>query len=326
MRLMAWLRDLVAVNLGLKLLAVALAIGVQIVIARDGVRDADVFARVRLFGVADNQIFTGLAPESVRLRVRARRVALEDLKAERNLEVAVDLGRHKDGERLLFEPRRIEDGLPVRAVEVVAIDPPSLEVQLDALLTRTMAIEAALSGEAAPGWRANPKAVKIEPATVRVSGPAARVARLTSVRTAPIDLGWAEKDLSVTVRLASPPDRLIALEPDEVKATVHLEEVDLTRTIAAVPIAVRGCPAAARCTVDPPECTLRAEGGGRAVRSLVAKPPDGLVFVDVAHTHDGDGGLARVQTLPLRGMALSPTPAVAKVAIVRDASPPPAPP
>ncbi len=316
------LRDLLTQNLGLKLMALVLALAVQIVVQRDSVRDADVNVRLRLFGVPPGQICVGALPENARLRVRGRRVALAEMANARNLEIGLDLSSYRDGDRLVFEPRHFEQQLPVRAVEVVTVEPAAIDVRLQPLQTKILPVEVALTGEAAAGWRANPKLAILEPATVQVTGPASQLAKMTAMRTQPVDLAYAEKDVVATARLAMPSERLLTVKPDEVKVTIKLEETDLSRTLPGVPVVMKNCPEGAQCSIDPPEVNLRVEGMVRPVRALLAKVPDGLAYVDLANAVPGGERQLKIQVQTMRGLVLSPTPAVAKFAIVRDAAPP----
>lgn len=323
--LFARLRDAIVHNLWFKLLALVIAIGVQVMVHRDGVMTEEVPARLRLLGVPRGEIFVGNLPEMATLRLRGRRVALAELKALTNLEISVDLSAYRNGDRLVLEPRNLETQLPIRALEVARVEPAAFDVRLDRIVTRALPVEVAVSGEAAPGFRANPRAATIEPATVQVSGPAAIVNRLTAIRTSPIDLAWAEKDIATTVKLAPPVDRLVTVRPDEVKVTLSLEETELARTLTGVPLLMKGCPPDAQCSVDPPEIAVRVEGAGPAVRKLVARPPDGLAWVEVGGAAANPDNQVRIHTQIVRGVALTAMPVVAKFAVVRKAAAPVAP-
>lgn len=322
--LWASLRGLLLDNLGTKVLALVVALGVQVVVHRDTVREAELSARLRLGGVPAGQVFVGAPPETAKLRLRGRRVALAELKGINNLEIPVDISGYRDGDRLVIDPRAIERSLPVRALEVGGIDPPAIDVRLEALQTKMVPVEATYAGEPGPGFRANPKQALVEPAQVQISGPASALARATVVRTLPVDLGYAEKEFAATVRLQSLGAALLVAKPDEVRVTVKLEETDMTRTLVGVPVMMRNCPSGAQCSIDPPEIALRLEGPGQAVRRMVAKPIDSLAYVDFAQAPAAVDGQLKIATAASRGVSLTPMPAVAKFSVVRNGSPPPA--
>ncbi|MSQ83543.1 MAG: hypothetical protein EXR77_11750 [Myxococcales bacterium] len=324
---MGWLnsvRNAITRNLGLKLLALLLAVVAQVMVHRDGTKEEDFTARLRLLGVPRGDIFVGNVPEFARLHLRGRRVALADLKSQTNLEISVDLSAYRNGDRLVMELRQIEQQLPVRTLEVAAIEPSAFDVRMEKLQVRTLPVEIALSGEAGPGFRATPKLATSDPPVVQVAGPASLVNRLASIKTTPIDLAWAEKDLTAVVKLVLPAERLLSVKPDEVKVTVRLEEIDMTRTLVGVPVLIKGCPVDAHCSVDPPEIAVRVEGPGTAVRKLVAKPPEGLVFAEFASVSAAEKH-ERIQTAPVRGVAITAMPAIAKFTVVRKAADAPKP-
>lgn len=317
------LRDLVTVNAQLKLLALGAAVVLQLVVYRDSVRDVEVSLPLQLHGVPAGQVYVGTLPERLRLRVRGRRVALSELEALRARPLTVDLSSYRDGERYVFEPRQLEQLPMLRGVEVVAAEPASLDVRLEAQESRMVPVEALLSGEPATGLRASARAVVLQPASVKVTGPAKRLRSLTHVRTQPIEIGGREKDLQVTVRLAGSDERL-HFEPEEVSATVRLEEADLVRMLVSQAVVVRNCPADARCSVDPSEVNVRVEGLGPAVRAFMAAPPENLLVADLAQPIRSGDDTVKLQVHVVRGLVLTPAVAVAKFTVMRQSDGPPA--
>jgi hypothetical protein len=312
-----WLRDLVTVDPGLKLLAVAIAVLADVAVHRDSVRDADVTVPVRIQGLAANQIYVGGRPENAKLRVRGRRVALAELKAVSNWTLDVNLTSYRDGERFAFDPRLVSQQLPVHAIEVVAVEPGSLDVRLDVVETRLLPVEAVLSGEAAPGFRVGARQVVFDPPTVQITGPQSRMRKLTAIRTEPIDLAMTDRDLKVQARLLSP-DPHVRVQPEEVHALLQLEEQELSRTLVGQPVEVRGCPPDATCTLEPAEVNVKVEGLGRTVRAFVGQSPKNLVFAEVGGALGRADQTVRLQVRPVKGLSLQPSPAVAKFSVVRE--------
>lgn len=319
-----FLVDLVTVDPALKLLALCLAVLVQLAVERESVHESSVTIPVRIRGIAKGQMYIGSLPEAIKIRLRGRRVALAEVAAASGMTLDVDLSSYRDGERYIFTAGAIEQQLGERGIEVVSVQPDSLDVRLEAAQERTLPVEVALTGEVSPGFRVSAQQVQLEPRQVQVIGPASEVRKLSAIRTQPIDLALTDHDLKQMVKLASP-DPLIRLAPSEVQATVTLEEQDLARTLVGQPVVIRGCPVGARCTVDPAEVNVRVEGLGRAVRAYVSQPPDNLVVADLAALLDKADRTVRLQVNSVRGLALVPSPAVAKFSVVYDAGVPPGP-
>lgn len=312
-----WLRNLVTVDPGLKLLAVAIAVLADVAVHRDSVRDADVTVPLHIQGLAANQMYVGSRPDHVKLRVRGRRVALAELKAASSWNLDVNLTSYRDGERFAFDPRQVSQQLPVRAIEVVAVEPASIDVRLDVVETRVLPIEAVLTGEAAPGFRVGARQVVFEPSTVQVTGPQARLRKLGAIRTEPIDLAMTDRDLKVQARLVSP-DPHIRIVPDEVQALLQLEEQELARTLVGQTVEVRGCPPDATCTLEPAEVNVKVEGFGRTVRAFVGQSPKGIVYAELGSALERADQMVRLQVRAVKGLSLQPSPAVAKFSVVRE--------
>lgn len=312
------LRDLVLANRGLKLLALALAVLIQMAVQKDSVREAEVAIPLQLTGLGRDQVFTGALPEKAMVRVRGRWTAIRALLADQDAKLLVDLSSYKSGERHVFEQRSVEQQLPVDSLEVVSVQPAALDVRVEPLEERDVPIEPVVQGEPASGFRALPKLAEASPATVRISGPASAVRRVTRIRTAPVDVAGAEGDVRQTVRLLPPAERATRLALEEVQVSVPLQELELTKTLAGVPITVRGCPADTRCVLEPAEAGLRIEGPAKAVLAFVAEPPPAAVVADVQAAIQRGDRTVRLSTMTVRGLVLTPQPTVARLGILGE--------
>jgi len=319
------LRTFATENIGLKLLALLLSILIHVVVQRDSVRETEVDLPITVQNLPKGQVFVGALPETVKVRVRGRRGGIRELLADRTAKVVLDLGAYRDGERYVFEQDVVEQQLPSRHVEVLGVQPASIDVRLEAMEERTVPVEPTVQGEPAAGFRVLPKGVRAEPARVRVSGPASQVRRILAVRTAAVDLAGTEADLRQTARLLPPAERHVRLSAEEVTVEVNLEEQSVSRALAAQPVAVRGCPNTSRCLLEPADVELRIEGLVRAVNALLAKPPEGLVFADVAGPIDRNERQVRLGVLAIKGVLVTAVPAVAKFSLLSEIPPVPAP-
>jgi hypothetical protein len=315
-------RTLVTANLGLKLISIALAALLQLVVQRDSVKESELAVPLVITHVAKNKVFVGEAPDAVKVRVRGRRTAIQALLREHSGRLAMDLAAYRDGERYVFDPRTVEVQLGNGHVEVLGVEPPSLLVRLDQAAEVIVPVEVPVSGEPAAGFKQSVKGVIVEPAKVKVFGPASQVKLVRSVRTNPLDLHGADHDIRMLLRLVPPGDRRVQLSVEEVAVDVPLDEREIVKTLEKQPIAVRGCPIGQRCVLDPPDVSIRVEGLARAVGALIDKPPMNLVFADVSGlTADAPVKLA---VHPLAGVTLTLQPAVAKWSMLRESPPPPA--
>ncbi len=315
------LRTLVTGNLGLKLVSIALAGLLHVVVERDSVKDSELAVPLSVTNVAKNKVFVGEAPDAVKVRVRGRRGAIQQLLRDHALRLSMDLAAYRDGERFVFDPRTVEVQLGAGQIEVLAVEPPSLLVRLDQAAEVTVPVEVPISGEPAPGFHQSQKGVVVEPMRVKVFGPASQVRLVRSVRTNPLDLHGADHDIRVLLRLVPPGDRRVQLSVEEVVVEVALEEREMVKTLENQPVVIRGCPADQRCAVTPAEVTIRAEGLARAVTALAEKPPVNLVFADLSGATPENP--VKLSVHPLPGVTLTLQPPVAKWSMLRESAPPP---
>ncbi len=324
MDLLRWLRETVTQNIGLKLLSLLLAVLIHVVVQRDSVRETTVEMPVAVVGVPKGLVFTGDLPEVAKIRVRGRWGGIRELLSDRTARIVIDTSAYRNGQRFVFEHRAVEQQLPSRHVEVLGLEPASVEVRLETLEQRNLPVEVSLTGEPAPGFRVGAR--KTDPPRVTVAGPASELRGLKSVRTTQYDLSGAEADIHAAVRLALPLARHTKVNVEEVMLDVRLEELPIVRTLTGQPVSVRGCPPASRCLLEPGEISVRVEGLARAVNAFMARPLDNLVFADVGPAVQRGERTVALSVNLVKGLSLTPEPAVAKFSLLSEVpAPAPAP-
>ena len=309
-------RTLVTANIGLKVISIGLATLLHLVVQRDSVKESELAVPLTVTNVARNKVFVGEAPEAVKVRVRGRRGAIQQLLRDRSGRLQMDLSAYRDGERFVFDPRAVEVQLGAAQVEVLGVEPASLLVRLDSAAEVTVPVEVPISGEPAPGFHQGQKGVVVEPTHVKVFGPAAQVKLVRSVRTNPLDLHGADHDIRVLLRLVPPGDRRVQLSVEEAAVEVALEEREVARMLDGLPITLRGCPVDMRCVLTPPEVTIRASGLARAVASLAEKPPVNLVFADLTGSKPNEA--VKLAFHPVPGVTIALQPPTVKWSVVPD--------
>jgi hypothetical protein len=322
--LLRWVRESLTQNVGLKLLSLLLAVLIHVVVQRDSVRETTVEIPVVVVGVPKGQVFTGDLPDVAKIRVRGRWGGIRELLADRSARIVLDASPYRNGERFVFEHRTVEQQLPSRHVEVLGLDPASVEIHLEPLEQRALPVDVSLTGEPAPGFRVTSRDLKVEPARITASGPVSEIRGLRSLRTLPYDLAGADADVRTTVHLAPLAGRHVKLTAEEVTLDIHLEELPIARSLAAQAVVVRGCPPRSRCLLEPGEVSVKVEGPVRAVVAFLAHPPDNLVFADVGNAVAGGERTVTLSVNLVKGLTLTPEPAVAKFSLLSEV-PAPAP-
>lgn len=105
-------------------------------------------------------------------------------------------------------------------IDVLSVDPSTLNLVLDRLETRRIPIEPRLIGEPAGGSLPGP--MKVLPDKALVQGPASRLAGLVTVNTQPISLNGRALSFSIAVGLVNPGPLVRILEPQEVVVEITM--------------------------------------------------------------------------------------------------------
>ena len=152
----------------------------------------------------------------VRLRGPDRRIRAI---APFELDVVVDVSTTEPG--VVAVQLRSDNVLAPDEVEVVSIDPNSLDLRLDREAIAELPILVRLTGEPAGGTV--PGEPIARPARARVRGPATIVSGLTSVSTSPISLDGHALDFSQTVSVVSSDPLVRIVDPLFVTVQVPMQ-------------------------------------------------------------------------------------------------------
>jgi len=311
-------RGLVFENLNLKVLSVLLAVLIFLVVRRDNVREFAIDVPLGLANTPAGWVFVGEMPEQLQVRVRGRWSGIRDLMTERGRKIVADLRDYRDGERLPFDHRIIQQQLAVAGVEVLSVRPSALDVRLERVARKRVPVQVSTTGEPMYGFQVGARGLKVSPRTVEVSGPASQVRRVSHVRAVPVDLTGADTDLRVQSALLGVAGRHVKLSVEEVTVAVKLVEREIKRTLPPRAIVVRGCPERRRCILEPSDAKVTVRGLVRSVNAFLDKLPDNLVFADVGPAIARKERRIRLLTPAVKGLRLRVVPAVAKFQLLGE--------
>lgn len=284
-----WLASAVTENLGLKLtsLLIALALFGMVRGAGNVQRSMEVSLLARLPPSSAGRVLLTDLPEKVRVTVRGTPSIVGGLRADDLGPVQIDLS---DGRR----PSVILDSSLFQVpggVQIVALQPQSLQLTWDAMVERNVPIRADVSGAPAPGTHlAAPP--EIVPPRVHVSGPGLYVEPLVAVGTDVVDITGLQPGRY---------ERRVALDPPRphvrydlaggVRAVFTVENEVVERQFERVPITPVG---GGRVELRPPLATVVVRGVPNVISSLDAAQVVPTVEI-------GDATLLRGTTrIPLR--------------------------
>lgn len=215
-----FLHDHVFHNFGLKLIAIGLAVGLWLAVARDPVAEIAVDVPIEFHNIPQNLEISSENIPKAQIRLRGperviRRLQPSDVYAE------IELGAGKPGERT-FDLTAQQIHQP-RELEVVQVVPSQFHLAFDVRLIRQVPIQPRIIGTFAPGYQIG--GISVEPPAITISGPKKHVEAVESAITDPVDVSGAISRITFT-RHAYVSDPLIQVaNPDPVRVTVIMEKV-----------------------------------------------------------------------------------------------------
>jgi YbbR domain-containing protein len=214
-----FLRRHVLHNFGIKLLSLALAVGLWLAVTRDPISEVAVQVPIEFRNIPENlEINTESIPRA-EIRVRGpqrivRRLQSADIYAE------IELDGMRPGERT-FDLTAEQVHHP-RQIEVVQVIPSQFHLTFDARLVRQVPVRPRVFGTFAAGYRIG--RIDAEPATITISGPRQRVEAVEAAITDPVDASGT-MDRATFVRHAYVSDPLVQVtNPNPVRVTVIMEK------------------------------------------------------------------------------------------------------
>jgi YbbR domain-containing protein len=204
---------------GLRLLALSIAIGFWFsasfedreVLSERAVEASVSYNRPRGFVILD-------PVRTVNVRVRGSSKQVRQLNPYM-VDVQVELSRAQEG--LVTVNLGPENVLMPEGLEVVAIDPNFIRVELERETSQRIAVVPEIVGEPAPGSQVDEP--EVFPNQVLVTGPASLLAKTRSLSTRPISLSGRSSTFEETVAVVAPDPLIQIVQPSKVSVRVLIE-------------------------------------------------------------------------------------------------------
>jgi hypothetical protein len=230
------LRAALTENLGLKLLSFgcALLLFSHVHSSQDAQRSMSASLVVTLPPGSGNRVLINQLPPQVRLLLRGAPAKLDDLHAD-DLGVQAELTTTND-RSFRLEPKMVHAPPGVR---VEAIDPSSIELIWEDVITRDVPIQVGVVGSPAAGFMVKGVPVS-EPDRVRAHGPKSEVLGLQYARAAAFEVnGLTEGSYQRQLLVDAPPSR-VTYDANIVKVTTQVMREVVERPFIRLPVIVIG--------------------------------------------------------------------------------------
>ena len=284
-------------HLGLKLMAVALAMMLWLIVAGDHLVERSLRVPLEYRNIPPELELVGDPPTEVDVRLRGSSALLGRLEP-RDIVAVLDLASARPGSRM-FHVRSGEVRAPY-GVEVAQVIPNTLAVDLEKSGRRTVPIVPALDGEPAPGFVIGK--VTADPPTIEVAGPESRLKQLTGATTEPVQVSGSRTRVRDVVTVGMTDSAVRLVQPQNAMITVEVVPAPVERQLLGVPIRWRNLQAGLSATIRPILARVTARGRQEAVAHLQAGSVD--AFVDLYGLGPGRYNL-RVQVDPSQTFGIS---------------------
>jgi YbbR domain-containing protein len=216
-----FIRRYVTNNLGLKLISLALAVGLWLAVARDPVDEIAVEVPIEFHNVPNNlEISTESIPRA-QLRLGGPERLVHRLQPS-DVHVEIDLAHVTAAGQRTFDLalQRIQKPHELQVLQIV---PTQIRLTFDTRLTRQVEVHPRVIGSFAAGRQI--KSIAVNPPTIQISGPQQRVEAVEAAITDPIDVsGTMDHNSFVTHAYVSDP-LVQVVNPGPIYVTVTMENV-----------------------------------------------------------------------------------------------------
>jgi hypothetical protein len=279
------LRGVFFENIGLKAVSFACALLLYSLVhsSQDAQRSMSASLVVTLPPGSGNRALINQLPTQVRLLLRGPPAKLDDLHAD---DLGVQAALVSTNDRFLrLDPNMVHAPPGVR---VEAIDPASIELIWEDLITREVPIQVGVVGSPASGFMVKGAPVA-DPGMVRAHGPKSEVLGLQYARAAAFEVHGLTEGPYQRQLLIDPPPPRVTYDVNIVKVTTQVMREVIERPFIKLPVIVLG---PAKAKTFPSEVDVRLVCPPEVVRAL---RPEQLV----PHVEEKSGASAGSESLPV---------------------------
>jgi YbbR domain-containing protein len=277
-------------NLGLKLLALTLAILLWMTVAGEHLVERSLRVPLEFRNVPEALEIVGNTPDTVDVRLRGSSALLSRMQSGEIVAV-LDLAGARSGSRL-FHIRADEVRAPF-GVEVAQVIPSTLALDLEKSAHRSVPVVAATEGDPAPGYVVG--RIRSEPATVEIVGPETRVRQVAEATTEPVPIKDAKAQVRDAVAIGVVDTSVRLAQPQNAQVTVEIWPAPVERQIDGVPVRYRNVAQGLSAQLSPRFVRVTVRGEQTALAQL--EPDSVEAYLDLAGLGAGRYNL-RVQVAP----------------------------
>jgi hypothetical protein len=276
-KILSALRKLFLENLGLKLLALVLAVALAIAAREEMIQELDIEVPLAMGEHPVDRVLLSVLPPSVRVRVRGDLPRIAEALSSR-APFLVDLAEKGTDQTIHLSPEVMERHLG-GGLDVLSVSPGTLTLRFDQLDVRQVQARVEIVRRPQNYWSVDEERVSVEPAFVEVRGPSATVQGLVNIRTEPLDLAGLTSDYTGKVGLDVPSG--LEARPGSVQVFIPVREREGDKLLKGARVAIRHCPSGYECRATPTFFQARVDGKQRLVDQINMENLGQYVYIDM---------------------------------------------
>ena len=262
-------------HIGLKVLSVALALLLWMVVSGEETVERGLHVPLELQQVPAGLEQTGEAPATVDVRVRGASSALSRV-ATGDVVAVLDLHSASAGRRLFpLTPDQVRAPF---GVEVLQVMPSAIAMVFEVSASRQVPVVPAVDGKPAPGYVVG--SMIADPPSAEVIGPESAVRRATEVIGEPVSVAGARDRVQDTVSLGLLDPSLRLKTVRSARVTVQILPAPLERTLRSRPIHLRGVAATLEAEAVPATVAVSLRGSREALGRIAED--EIVAYIDLA--------------------------------------------
>jgi YbbR domain-containing protein len=294
-------------HLGLKALAIALAILIWLVVAGEDVVERGLRVPVQFEQLPADMEFVGEPPTLVDVRVRGA-ASIVGRMSPGDVVAILDLRAATSGRRLFqLTPEQVR--VPF-GVEVVQVTPATIAISFERSAVGVVPVVPVVEGDPAPGFVVS--RITSDPPKVEVVGPQSAVGRATEALTETITIDGARATITQSVIVGLPSASLRLRTPGRASITVQIMPGPRERTVRGRPVQLRNLSRTLTAYAVPAVVDVVLRGREGLERMAI----DQLVtFADLSRLGQGKYSITVQATAPPDAGIVQIVPAVVEVTI-----------
>ncbi|MCE5194667.1 MAG: hypothetical protein LLF28_04305 [Nitrospiraceae bacterium] len=183
-------------NLGLKILAVSMAIILWFFVVSKGQSEIAIDVPIELKNIPQGLECVKQNTKSVSLTIRGQEIFLKNAKPA-DINVYIDLGKAKKGRSAYFINK--DDVKLPSTMHVLSISPSSITIDIEETATAKVLVIPVVTGTPDPKFIV--KSIEVSPKEVTIEGVSSEINGMTSIRTEPVDITGSSRTFTKEIRL-----------------------------------------------------------------------------------------------------------------------------